>query len=100
MRKSTFTALPERLANAVAGLLELPERNDYGHMWALCPLCDQSWRLWADEDSQFAHVHRCTRGSKARPEFVIRVSIERIGKTPAERVDRVIARNRALRGGK
>jgi len=96
-RKYTVPLIGERLANRVNELLSKGDATCDALAPALCPNCIQSWSLWPIEDAQFLHTRRC--GSPRRkPEFVIRVAIERVGKRVAEREALAVARRRRLAG--
>jgi hypothetical protein len=48
---------------------------------AICSSCGTTWMLRKEMDSQYSRLHSCVPG----PRYNIRVSVEPIGQTKAER---------------
>jgi hypothetical protein len=95
--KAVLKPLGEHLPDIVTELLSSPESLDHVVTSVLCPDCGQSWGLRFEEDAQFLHVHRCLT-LRHKPAHVVRVLVERIGETPAERESLAASWQRRLAG--
>jgi hypothetical protein len=70
-------------------------------MTSVCPRCGCCWNTHGSESSQYLHNHRCgQKGKERRPEFFIRLAIEKLGENQEQRIDLARAWKRALRGPK
>jgi hypothetical protein len=81
MKKAPINPLADQISEMIARLCKESDAARLILCPAICTTCGKAWLLRKSSDSQYSHHHGCRRGQH----YNLRIQLERIGDTKAER---------------